>query len=54
MTGKAKMFRSRKDIDSEFHRGKHGRRARLARAHKRGIEKSLRQDSRAMCQEEVR
>ena len=47
--GKAKLFKSRKDLDGQFHRGKHGRRARLARKWKRGVEKSLRQKSKKMC-----
>ena len=47
--GKAKLFKSRKDEDGQFHRGKHGRRARLARQYKRGVEKSLRQKSKKMC-----
>ena len=47
--GKAKLFKSRKDEDGQFHRGKHGRRGRLARQYKRGVEKSLRQKSRKMC-----
>ena len=46
--GKAKLFKSRKDLDGQFHRGKHGRRARIARAHKRGIERQLRQASRRL------
>ena len=33
----------------QFHRGKHGRRARLARKWKRGVEKSLRQKSKKLC-----
>ncbi len=47
--GKAKLFKSRKDLDGCFHRGKKGRKARLARAWKRGVEKSLRQKSKRMC-----
>ena len=49
--GKAKLFKSRKDLDGQLHRGKHGRRARLARKYKRGVEKSLRQKSRDMCKD---
>jgi len=49
-TGKAKLFKARKDLDGQFHRGKGGRKARLARAHKRAVERTLRQASRKMCQ----
>jgi hypothetical protein len=49
--GKAKLFKSRKEIDGVFFRGKHGRLARQARKHKRAIEKSLRQKSRKLCKE---
>jgi len=50
--GKAKLFNGRKDIDSCFHRGgTKGRKARLARAHKRAIERQLRRKSKAMCRE---
>ncbi len=49
--GKAKLFKARKELDGQFHRGKKGRRARLAKAHKRGVEKSLRQRSRKECRE---
>ena len=48
-TGKAKLFKARKDLDGEFHRGKHGRRARKARRHKRAVERQLRQASRRLC-----
>ena len=47
--GKAKLFKSRKDLDGCFHRGKKGRKARLAKAWKRGVEKQLRQKSRRLC-----
>ena len=47
--GKAKLFKTRKDLDGQLHRGKHGRRARLARKYKRGVEKSLRQKSKKLC-----
>ena len=47
--GKAKLFKSRKDLDGQFHRGNGGRRARKARKHKRSVEKSLRQKSKKMC-----
>ena len=47
--GKAKLFKSRKDLDGQFHRGKKGRKARLARAWKRGVEKSFRQQSKKLC-----
>lgn len=49
--GKAKLFKTRKDIDGQFHRGGGGRSAQKAKAHKRGVEKSLRQRSRKLCQE---
>jgi hypothetical protein len=47
--GKAKLFKSRKDLDGQFHRGNGGRSAEKARKHKRSIEKSLRQKSRKLC-----
>ena len=47
--GKAKLFNTRKDIDGCFHRGKKGRKSRLAKAHKRAVERQLRQQSKAMC-----
>jgi hypothetical protein len=47
--GKAKLFKSRKDLDGQFHRGGGGRSAQKARKHKRSIEKSLRQKSKALC-----
>ena len=50
-TGKAKLFKDRKEIDGVFYRGKHGRLSRIARAHKRHIEKALRRDSKKLCQE---
>lgn len=50
-TGKAKLFKSRKDLDGQFHRGQGGRKAEKARKWKRTIEKSLRQKSKKMCQE---
>ena len=51
-TGKAKLFKSRKDLDGQFHRGNGGRSAEKARKHKRSVEKSLRQKSRDICKEE--
>ena len=48
--GKAKLFKSRKDLDGQFHRGNKGRSAAKARKHKRSIEKSLRQKSKKLCQ----
>lgn len=53
MKGKAKLFKSRKDLDGQFHRGGGGRSAEKARKHKRSIEKSLRRKSKQMCREEV-
>ena len=50
--GKAKLFKQRKDIDGQFHRGDGGRSAEKARKHKRSIEKSLRQRSRKLCKNE--
>lgn len=50
-SGKAKLFKSRKDLDGQFHRGGGGRSAEKARKHKRSVEKSLRQRSKQMCQE---
>jgi hypothetical protein len=47
--GKAKLFKSRKNLDGQFHRGGKGRKARIARKHKRSVEKSLRQQSRKLC-----
>tara|TARA_Y100001938_G_C7772295_1_gene273842 strand:- start:7 stop:177 length:171 start_codon:yes stop_codon:yes gene_type:complete len=49
--GKAKLFKSRKDLDGQFHRGGGGRPARKAKKHKRSIEKSLRQKSKKICEE---
>ena len=49
--GKAKLFKSRKDLDGQFHRGDGGRSAEKARKHKRSIEKSLRQKSKKICRE---
>jgi hypothetical protein len=49
MTGKSKLFKSRKDLDGQFHRGNGGRSAQKARKHKRSIEKSLRQKSKNLC-----
>lgn len=49
--GKAKLFKSRKDLDGQFHRGGKGRKARLAKKHKRTVEKSLRQQSRNLCRQ---
>mgnify|MGYP005691319429 FL=1 len=51
MKGKAKLFKSRKDLDGQFHRGGGGRSAEKARKHKRSIEKSLRQRSKQLCRE---
>ena len=53
MIGKAKLFKSRKDLDGQFHRGNGGRRAEKARKHKRSIEKSLRQKSRILIEREL-
>jgi hypothetical protein len=50
--GKAKLFKSRKDLDGQFHRGNGGRSAQKARKHKRSIEKSLRQKSKDICRKE--
>jgi hypothetical protein len=52
--GKAKLFKGRKDIDGQFHRGGGGRSAEKARAHKRGIERQLRQASKRLCQNAMR
>ena len=49
--GKAKLFKSRKDLDGQLHRGGGGRSAQKARKHKRSIEKSLRQRTKVMCKE---
>jgi hypothetical protein len=49
--GKAKLFKVRKDLDGQFHRGGGGRSAQKARKHKRSAEKSLRQKSKALCKE---
>lgn len=49
--GKAKLFKGRKDIDGQFHRGGGGRSAQKARAHKRGIERQLRQAARKEIRE---
>jgi hypothetical protein len=46
--GKAKFFKARKDLDGQFHRGKKGRRARKARAHKRAVERQLRQQTKKL------
>ena len=48
-TGKAKLFSGRKDLDGCFHRGGKGRKARKAKAHKRSVERGLRQASKALC-----
>lgn len=53
MKGKSKLFKSRKDLDGQFHRGGGGRSAEKARKHKRSIEKSLRQKSQKLCREAV-
>tara|TARA_R110000744_G_scaffold118947_2_gene222043 strand:- start:332 stop:499 length:168 start_codon:yes stop_codon:yes gene_type:complete len=50
--GKSKLFKSRKDLDGQFHRGGGGRSAAKARKHKRSIEKGLRQKSRKICRED--
>jgi|TARA_B100000073_G_C23501475_1_gene479931 hypothetical protein len=47
--GKAKLFKSRKDLDGLFHRGDKGRASAKAKKHKRSIEKSLRQKSKELC-----
>jgi len=47
----AALAKDRKDLDGEFHRGKHGRRARKARAHKRAIERQVRRDGKRQCQD---
>ena len=52
MVGKAKLFKDRKDIDGQFHRGHGGRRAEKARKHKRIIEKALRRQAKAACREQ--
>jgi hypothetical protein len=49
--GKAKLFKARKDLDGQFHRGGGGRSAAKARAHKRGVERQLRQQSKRLCRE---
>ena len=51
MSGKAKLFKSRKDLDGQIHRGGGGRSAAKARKHKRSIEKSLRQKSKTLCRD---
>ena len=51
MKGKAKLFKTRKDLDGQFHRGNGGRSAATARAHKRGVERQLRQQSKRLCRE---
>ena len=48
--GKAKLFKARKDLDGQFHRGGGGRSAEKARKHKRSIEKQLRQKSKKLCE----
>jgi hypothetical protein len=47
--GKAKLFNARKDLDGQFHRGGGGRSAAKARAHKRRVERRLRQHSKNLC-----
>ncbi len=49
VTGKAKLFKGRKDLDGQFHRGGGGRSAAKARKHKRSVEKCLRQASSKIC-----
>jgi hypothetical protein len=49
-TGKSKLFKARKDLDGQFHRGDGGRSAQKARKHKRSVEKSLRQKSKNLCE----
>jgi hypothetical protein len=49
--GKAKLFKERKDLDGQLHRGGGGRSAEKARKHKRSVEKQLRQESRKLCEE---
>ena len=51
--GKAKLFSGRKDLDGQFNRGKKGRKARLAKKHKRILEKGLRQASKKKCKNEL-
>jgi len=50
-TGKSKLFKARKDLDGQFHRGSGGRSAAKAKKHKRSIEKSLRQKAKALCKD---
>jgi hypothetical protein len=50
--GKAKLFKGRKDLDGQFHRGNGGRSAEKARKHKRSIERQLRQQSKKLCTQE--
>jgi len=50
-TGKSKLFKTRKDLDGQFHRGNGGRSAAKAKKHKRSVEKSLRQKSKALCKD---
>ena len=48
--GKAKMgFKVRKDLDGCFHRGKHGRKARKVRRHKKSAEAPVRQAGKNAC-----
>ena len=49
--GKAKLFKERKDLDGQLHRGGGGRSAEKARKHKRSVEKQLRQESKKLCEE---
>jgi hypothetical protein len=49
--GKSKLFKCRKDLDGQFHRGQGGRKAEKARKWKRTIEKSLRQKSKKICRD---
>ena len=53
MKGKAKLFSGRKDLDGQFNRGKKGRKARLAKKHKRVLEKGLRQTSKKECKKHL-
>jgi hypothetical protein len=49
--GKAKLFKVRKDLDGCFHRGKKGRKARKAKAHKRSAERQVRRRSKELCKD---
>ena len=51
-TGKATLFKDQKHLDGQFHRGGGGRSAVKAKAHKRRVEKQLRQKFRKLCREQ--